>query len=331
MPRRPVPSLIALALGLLAAYARAEPPQLPKNAITDDTFLVATARLSKTTPDALEAAMKASLGDKAAADAEEFLAHFKKYHEAATTAGADTATVALRVGPNAGPPLTVVYVHFKPGSDHAALENQVRDDEGDNNPNPTVITHDGDTMVLHKKDAAPPEAGSDERTTLFNEILAKSKSPITLAVSFPQSMIDAGQKELARGMPPALLTIITSAKSIRADLTLGDAPKAEVTFQAADEEGAKNVSDALSTISGLLASQVAQMKQLPPQALAQMPPNMGEMMDAMTALAETIKREPTGSTVVVPTDAKTLGGLLVATFAARHEAAAGAPANKGGL
>jgi hypothetical protein len=323
-----------LILPLAAARAQAAPLHLPVTAIADDTFFVATIDLTKVDPATLEATAKAALGDKAG-ELDDLLAQYKTHHEKYAGKGAEVATVVFRGDPDNGPgPEPIFYVRFKPGADHAAVEKQIREDEGENNPEALEITHDGDFMLLRKKGVTPPEEGSSDRAKLFAEAMGDSEKPAVALLIFNEAMTKSIQKDIGQGAPAGLGDLAKDSKSIRLELTLGQAVAADVTIQSGDEEAAKRVADAVGGLGDLIRAQVAQMKQafaqVPPQAAAQMAP-LREMADAMMSLADAFKPQQTGTKVTMKADAKAAGAMLMVVTRGMKMEAANAPAGKGGL
>lgn len=329
---RLVSCLVVMALGALAAQAA--PPKLPANAISDDTFIVATVDLAKIDPAVLTASAKAALGEKAG-DADEMLNGYKTRYEKFAGKGAESVTIVMRGDPDQQKdPEPVFYVKFKPDADRAAVEKQIREEEGEANPLPMEISNDGEFMVLRKKGVELPAAGSEKRTTLFAEALGDSDKPAVGALIFNAAMIKSMQKDVGRGAPAGALTIVTDSKWLRMEMTLGAATKAQMTIQTADEDAGKRVSDAIVALGDFMKAQVAQMKQafaqLPPQAGAQMA-QLGDMADAMSAFAEAFKPAQDGAKVIVTADAKAVGGMLRGWLGAQKMQAQNAPGPKGGL
>lgn len=321
-------------MAFAALGVRAGTPKLPANAIAEDTFFVATVDLAKVEPATLEATAKAALGDKAG-DVDDLLTLYKTHHEKYAGKGAESVTLAMRGDPDKQQgPEPIFYVKFKAGADHGEVEKQIREQEGENNPEALEITHDGDFMVLRKKGAQPPEAGSEERTKLFTDALGDCEKPAVAALIFNDAMVKSIDKDIGHGAPPALADFVKEAKSLRIELTLGQMVAAEVTIQTADEDAAKRVADAVTGLGETIKAQVAQMKQAfagaPPQVAAQMGP-IGEIADAMSAVAEAVKPQQAGAKVTISVDAKTVGAVLRMTASVRKMEAANAPGGKGGL
>jgi hypothetical protein len=326
--------LSLLFLTFATTRSQGAPLTLPATAIADDTFFVATIDLTKVDPATLEATAKAALGEKAG-ELDDLLAQYKTHHEKYAGKGAESATVVLRGDPDSGPgPEPIFYVRFKPGADHAALEKQIHDDEGENNPEALEITHDGDFMLLRKKGVTAPEQGSADRAKLFNEALGDSDKPAVALLIFNEAMTKSIQKDIGQGAPAGLGELAKDSKSIRLELTLGQAVAADVTIRSADEEAAKRIADAVSGLGDFIRAQVAQMKQafaqIPPQAAAQMAP-LKEIADAMVSLADAFKPQQSGTTVTMKADAKAAGAMLMVVTRGMKMEAANAPAGKGGL
>jgi hypothetical protein len=321
-----------MTLGGIAAQAA--PVKLPMNAISEDTFLIATVDLAKVDPTVLAATAKAALGEKAG-DADEMLSSYKTKYEKFAGKGAESLTIILRGDPDQQKePEPVFYVKFKADADHAAVEKQIREEEGEANPSPLEISNDGEFMVLRKKGVELPAAGSEERAKLFAEALGDGDKPAIGALIFNAAMIKSMQKDIGHGAPAGMLTVATDSKWLRMEMTLGAAVKAQVTIQTADEDAGKRVSDAVTGLGDFIKAQVAQMKQAfaqaPPQAVAQMGP-IGDIADAMSAFAEAFKPTQDGTKVVVTADAKAVGGMLRGWFSAQKMQAQNAPGPKGGL
>src|SRR5947209_2459693 len=120
-------SCFAVAMSV-AIRLRAAPSVVPTNAIGEDTFLVATINLAKVDPAVAQATAKAAFGEKAG-DMDDLLAGFKTYHEKYATTGAETVTVVMSGDPDKqSERQPIFYIRFKPDSDHAAVEKQIREE-----------------------------------------------------------------------------------------------------------------------------------------------------------------------------------------------------------
>jgi hypothetical protein len=322
------------ALALAAVTAQAAPPKLPATAIAEDTFFVATLNLAKLDPASREAAAKAALGDKAG-DVEEMLTAYKAHYEKFAGKGAQTATIVMRGDPDQQQqgPEPVMYVSLKAGADHEALEKQIREEEGENNPQPMEISHDGDFMVMRKKGQELPATGSEERAKLFSDALGNAEKPAVAVLIFNEAMLKGVQKAVGQGMPPALATLATDSKSMRLEVTLGEGMGAEITLQGADEEAAKRLADAVTGLGDLIRAEIPQMKQAvlqpPVRAAVQVKP-MLEMVEPLTAIAEALKPEQAGAKVTIKADAKVAGAMFRVVALTQRMAVNAAPA-KGGL
>ena len=313
---------------------KAAPLNLPAYAVPEDAFFVATVELSKADPAALEATVKALLGEKAG-EADGDLKIYKTYYEKYAGFGAERITVVMRGDPDKQKsPEPMLYVKFKAGAEHVAAEKQIRADEGENNPLPMEITHDGDFMLVRAKGQMPPTEGSEGRTKLFAEALGNSEKPVVGALIFNEALLREAKNSPAQGQPPGFQSMVSDPKWYLFEITLGEASKAEVTIQTADEEVAKRVADAVTGIGDFVKAQAAQMKQqfanMPKQALQQLGP-MAEMADAMTTMAEAFKPTQMGSKVMATFDAPAAGGMLRLFLFTQRMMAQNAPPPKGGL
>jgi hypothetical protein len=327
-----------LLLTLFSLATRAAPLNLPPTAIADDTFIIATLDLTKLDPATLEATAKAALGEKAA-DADDLLGSFKTHYEKFAGKGAESITAVISGDPDQQKgPKTIFYVRFKQGADHAAVEKQIRDSEGEGNPTPLEIIHEGDFMLIHEKGSEPPQAGSEPRAKRFTDALADSDKPAAVVVIFNDAMIKSVKKDVGHGAPPGVQTLVEDSKSIRMDATLGDAVKGEVVIETADEEAATRMMGAITGLGEFMSAQVTQMKQAfvqaPPQALGQLGPQMAtmrELADAAAILAEAFKPQQSGTKITLPADAKVLGAILKTVILSQKMMGEVAPAAKGGL
>lgn len=319
---------LCFVLVMFACFAVQAAPKLPANAIADDTFFIATLDFSKLDPATVEAGAKAALGDKLAI-VDELLGVYKAHYEKYAGKGVKSVTLILRGDPDQQRqgPEPIFYVRFKPGSDQAAVEKQIREEEGENNPAALEITHDGDFMVLRTQGREPPETGSEERTKLFAEALGDSDKPVVAALIFNDALVKGARKAPLQGQPPGFVSFVTDTKWIRIEMTPGAAVKAELTIDTADEETAKRMADIVTGFGEFMKAQIAQMK----QAAAQAGPEFVMMMDAAAALAEEIKPQQSATNVTVAFDAKGIGALLTGYLLPRARQAQAAPASKGGL
>ncbi len=309
--------LIVSVVGLCQLSANAGTLKLPANAINDDTFFVVTVDAAKADPDTLATTVKAAIPDKAAM-LDKSLEEYKTRYQKFVDAGLASASIVLAGDPDKQPagPEPIFYLQFKPGSDQSAAEKLIRDDEGENNPSPAEITHDGDFMVVRKQGLEPPQTASDEKTKLFAEAIGDSDKAATAAVIFNSAMISTVQKDLGHGAPPALGTLTTDSKWIRLELTTGEAPKADATIQAADEDSGKRIVDAVSSLGEIIQAQVAMVRVM----AAKGGPGMAQMADTMDGVSTAFKAaKQNGPTVTLTGDAKLLGGLLMSMHGQRSD------------
>jgi len=169
MPRlRARAAVAALALAALVCTrgARADVPQLPANAIGDDTFVLVHVDASKVDPDTIDKTLKAVLGPQAAM-AQAGMADFREKYKHVVDAGAQSITITAS-GPVADgkEPNGIAYLKLKPGTDHAAVEKMIREEQaksGKEEGKDMEIANDGDFMIMHKKGTPLPTSGSSDR------------------------------------------------------------------------------------------------------------------------------------------------------------------------
>ncbi len=294
-----------LAAVLMCARVQAAAPQLPASAIADDTYMVGTISVAKLDPASLDAAAKAVLGAQAAMVADGLAKYKAKYDEYAGS-GAESVSFVLSGDPNQDKkPEPVVYVKLKAGTDHAAIEKKVREAEAkEGKPDEMDITHDGDFMILHKKGTELPKGGAAERARDFALMMGSAEKAVTLAFK-PNDTIrtkmkqdlkpDASKPAWAQAMTP----LLADSKWAVVDAQLGDAPMIGLTVEAADEAGAKGITDAVVQGGQQLKTQADQLKQGGPQ--------FAGMSDALSSLSDALKPTQAGSKVSLNIDAKAVG------------------------
>src|SRR5581483_9481377 len=167
---------------LAAARAQAATPQLPDNAIGEDSIVVATFDPSKLTADALQASSQAVMGPNAQRNQQK-ISDFQKKRDAIVAAGGEAAAMVVSMPPKAAAagagadadaasppgPKPVMYVKMKPGADAKALENAITQDMEPAEKDKTQFDHQGDFLVMHEKGQTLPTAGSPERAKAFND------------------------------------------------------------------------------------------------------------------------------------------------------------------
>ena len=304
LPRRTVRTAV-LAMALVCARAQAAAPPLPATAIAEDTYIVANINVPKLDPTSLEASAKVVLGANYAMAADGLAKYKAKYTDYVAT-GAESVTFVMSGDPttDSKQPEPIVYVKMKAGADHAALEKKIRDDQAkEGKPQETEITNDGDFMVMRKKGIALPTSGSADRTKAFGDIAANDAA---FSVSFiPTDKIRAKMKEDMKGNPnqppwvQQMGPFLTDSKWMILSAKLGDAPALGVTVQAADDSGAKGISDAVTQGGQQLKAQADQMRQAGPQ--------FAGMADAFGGLADALKPTQAGSKVSLNIDGKVVG------------------------
>jgi hypothetical protein len=295
-------ALLQLGFGL-AMTCMAAPLELPKNAIPDDTFFVATLDLAKATPNEIDATLTAAMGDRAA-EAAPFVENYRQAHAAAIAGGAQSATFVFHGDPHNGDTDPIVYLRYKSGSDHAAAEQQWRNVDGVRG---AESSWEGDVMLFRKKGVALPSSGSADRTKLFADGLAASDKAIA-AIFAPNTAIVAEFKESAsHGMPRGLLTLVKDAQSIRIELATGASAKVVITLQGVNADAAKRIADALSGFAEMMRAQVDEAKRSG-RALA---PEAQFMIQTATALADALKPTLSGDNVTLTADPKVIGATLL--------------------
>lgn len=296
-----------LSMALVCGRANAAAPQLPASAIAEDTYVVATINVAKLDPASLDAAAKAVLGAQAGMVADGLAKYKAKYDEYAGT-GAESVTFVMSGIPNEpgkASPEPVMYVKFKPGSDQAVAEKKVREAQTkDGKPDEMEITHDGDFMVMHKKGAEMPKSPSADRARAFAEILGDAEKAVTVAFNPTDKIRENMKKDLkADATKPAWLQamapFLADSKWAVVDARFGELPTIGVTLQAADEAGAKAITDSVMQGGQQLKAQGDQMKLAGPQ--------FAGMADAMTSLSDALKPMQSGSKVSLNIDAKAVG------------------------
>ena len=313
----------ALALAVLCARAQAAAPQLPASAIVADTYAVILVDIAKVDPASVQASANALLGAQAAM-ATEPLAKYKAKYDEFTGIGAATVTIVVggeMDGPK--PPEPVVYVSLKPGSDVAAAEAKVRELQAKEGKGDQMeVTHDGDFLVLHSKGSELPKEGAADRAKSFTDLIGSGDKAVSIAF-IPTDKIRAKMKANIKNdpnQPPyaaALGTNLSDSKSLVIDLKLGDAPTIGMTVDAADDAGAKGISDAITAAGTDLKTKAAQMKAGGEQ--------FAPMADAMTSLADALKPAAAGSKVSLSLEGKIIAPAVANLLPFIMGAAGGAP------
>ncbi len=300
-------SAAVFAVALICGRVQAAAPQLPATAIAEDTYIVATVNVAKLAPASLDASAKAVLGAQAAMVADGLAKYKAKYDEYAGT-GAESVSFVMSGVPNQDgkpDPEPVVYVKFKAGSDQAAAEKKVREAQAkEGKPDDMEITHEGDFMIMHKKGAELPKASSADRARAFAEILGDAEKAVTVAFNPTDKIRENMKKDLKPDASKpawlqAMMPFLSDSKWAVIDAKFGDAPVIGIAIQAADEAGAKGISDSVTQGGQQLKAQADQMKQAGPQ--------FAGMVDAMNSLADVLKPTQAGSKVSLSIDAKAVG------------------------
>lgn len=301
-------------------------PDLPVNAIDEQTFFVGTLDLTKVNPGSIDATFIALFGDKTNG-MDDFVKGFKTQYAKYGDKGAESVAVIVHGDPNQQKPgEAFLYVKFKSGTDQPALVKQIRQEDVDGHFAALEISQQEDFMVIRKIGVALPTAGSAELTNRFAKALGNSEKPGVGALIFNEAMIKSMKQDLQRGGPPAMQTILTDSKWFRIELTLGEATQAEVTIQAGDEPAGKRIADAVTGLGELMKSQAAQIKKSAGKADAR----IVEIADAMTDAAEGYKPVQAGALVKITADAKAIGGMVRAWIIGNSMQPSATP-TKGGI
>jgi hypothetical protein len=319
---------VVMALALACARARAAGVDLPASAVSGETFAVAKLDVSKMAPAALEAAAKTVMGANAAmaqGAIDKYKAQYEDYAKSA-----ESATFVMSGDPNQDKNIQpVVYVKLKPGSDHAAVEKKIREDQAKNGKGEEMdISHEGDFVVMRKKGSVAPSGGGDAgRASGFADVLNKSDKAFTVAV-LPTEKVRAKMKADAKGDPnqPAWATTLANnvadSKWMKLELSFGDAPAIGVAVQAADDAGATGIVGAVGEGTKMMRDQAGQLKQAGPQFAA--------MGDALNALADALNPNQSGSQVSVNVEGKTIGPIIAQIMPMLMGAGGGQPRPAGG-
>jgi hypothetical protein len=302
--------LVAVVMAGVCAFSlRAAPPELPSSAVGGDTYVVANMDVSKMTPDAVDAAAKAVLGQNFAMAQQGLQKYRDKYKEYADT-GAEHVTFVASGDPTKGEkePEPVVYVKLKPGTDHAAVEKKIREEqakEGNAKADEMEFANQGDFLVMHKKGTALPSGGDAVKAKAFSEILGNSDSAFSVAF-LPTDAIRTKMKDEMKADPnqplSAIAPLLADSKWIKLDVQLGDSPKLGLNLMAADETSAKKMVDTAQQGAQQLKAQADQMKQAGPQ--------FAGMAEALGGLADALKPTANGSKVALSVDGKTVGPIV---------------------
>lgn len=301
-------------------------PDLPINAIDEQTFFVGNLDLTKVNPALIDATFIALFGDKTNG-MDDFVKGFQSQYAKYGDKGAESVSVIVHGDPNQQKPgEAIMYVEFKPGTDQAALVKQIRQEDVEGHFAALEISQQGDFMVIRKAGVSLPTNGSTELTNRFAEVLGHSEKPGVGALIFNEAMLKSMKQDLQRGGPPSMQTIVTDSKWFRIELTFGEATQGQVTIQAADEPAGKRIADAVTGLGELMKSQAAEIKKSAGKADAR----IVEIADAMTAAAEAYKPVQAGALVTITADAKALGGLVRAWVIGNSRQPSATPA-KGGI
>jgi hypothetical protein len=295
-----------LALALVCGRASAEAPQLPAKAVGDDTWLVVHVNAAKLDPDSIDQSLQAILGPQAAM-AQQAMSDFRTKYKEIVDAGAQSMTIVAS-GPvgDGKEPNGVGYIKLKPGTDHAAVEKKIRDEQaksGTKDADNTEFLNDGDYLIVHKKGTPMPAGGASDRTKLFTDALGSSEKSLVFAF-VPTPDIRTKMKESAKGNNDApdwaknLGPQLSDAKWMSVDVNLGAAPTIGVTAQAADDASAKSIADSVTQGQQQLQTMADQMKQNPQGAA---------FAGALGALADALKPTQAGSKVSLTIDGAKVG------------------------
>jgi len=320
---------VAIVLALACARVQAAGVDLPPSAVSGETFAIAKLDVSKMAPAALEAAAKVVMGPNAQmaqGAIEKYKAQYDEYAKSA-----ESATFVMTGDPGTQKDIQpIVYVKLKPGSDHAAVEKKIREDQAKNGKGEEMdISHEGDFVVMRKKGSAAPNGSGDAgRASGFADVLNKSDKAFTVAI-LPTEKVRAKMKADAKGDPnqPAwastLASNVADSKWMKLELSLGEAPALGATVQAADDAGANGIVTAVGEGSKMLRDQAAQLKQAGQ-------PQLAAMGDAMNGLADALKPNQSGAQVSINVDGKTVGPIVAQFIPLIMNAGGGQPRPAGG-
>ena len=121
-------AVLLAALALLNSPVRAALPELPSSAVVADSFLVVHLDGSKIDPASIDQSVQVILGPSAAMVGPK-LQMFKDEIKDMTDAGAQSLTVVASGDPKSGEPAITGFVKLKPGTDHAAFQQKMRDEQ----------------------------------------------------------------------------------------------------------------------------------------------------------------------------------------------------------
>jgi len=292
-----------------AAIAPSSLPNLPSSAIVSDSYVVINIDATKLDPASIQQTVQAMMGPLALMVAPK-VQTLEDEAKQMIDAGVQSVTIILSGEPSAGDPLGAGYIKVKPGVDHAAVQQKIRDEEakqmGINGVQAKELldmSDDGDFIVIRGKGAPISKAAADaDRARQFATAFSGQSGAFDLVFVPTDKIRDEMKKNVSSPqLVPwwAASLVVTDCQSIAFSMSLGDSPILELAVQAADEEGAKKLADAVDQGAQQLRTQADQLKQSsgPPVAAA---------ANSLNTLADMLKPKRDGTKVSVHLEGKLL-------------------------
>jgi hypothetical protein len=309
MFRRKIALLASVLVALGAArLAHAGMPQLPADAINDNTFVVAHIDASMDPAD-VKATVEAIYGPDAPAH-EPDLTKYQAKHDAMIKAGAKSMTIVVSSPADAATnptakPISISYIETGSGADDAAIEQGATADMPADLAAKTTWSRSGDFLVMRQDDGGALPAGSSDRAKIFADGFGQAgDGPITGVVAFTDQIRADMLKGGPKG-PPQMANVmskIMDSKYITMNVKLGATPSLHVNIFAADAAGASAISDSMNQAQAEFHKTSATM-----QASGGPAAGMASMFDALAAL---LNNTVSGSQVQMNIDVATIQPIV---------------------
>jgi hypothetical protein len=306
-------TVMLAALALWNSPVRAALPELPTSAVVADSFLVVHVDGSKIDSASLDQSVQVILGPAAGSVAPK-LQMFKDELKEMTEAGAESLTVVASGDPKAAEPAVTGFVKLKPGTDHAAFQQKMRDEQakeaqaaGGKTPE-MDIKDDGDFVIVRDKNSPVSEAAADpDRAKKFAAAFPELNKPLGIVFIPTDKIRDKMKDDIShdQGEPAWVAQIsksVAECQNVSLGVSLGESPVLDLSLQGADEESSKKLADAVDQAAQQLKAQADQMKQAGVQFAA--------MATSMSDLADGLKPKQEGAKVSIEVQGKVLGPAL---------------------
>jgi RNA polymerase sigma factor (sigma-70 family) len=290
--------------------------ELPSSAILADTFVLINIDQSKLDANSIDQTVQTLLGPLAGMAAPK-VQMIENETKLMTDAGIESLTIVVSGDPT-GPvePAMTGYVKLKPGTDHATVQQFIRNQQLELLPvhgNKAALldmSDDGDFIVVRGKGLPTSDAPADPgRAKQFSSGLSTGNEAVQL-VFVHTDKIRGEIKESVSKDPGApawatdLSKTVSECQSAGVGLSLGNSPVLELSVQAADADGAKTLANSIDQGLQMLKVRTQQLGQ---QAGA---PQLISIPTVLAALTDSLKPKQEGTKVSLNIEGKLLAPAI---------------------